>query len=99
MQTSCKIFIAKESNVDDKEITNVPSLGKDLHQIVGEISAGQVETQDGVWKGVTFVDWNRVGNAVARVEHDTRRASRGVQRQHCLDGDVHRLEGQSNGQR
>merc|ERR1711990_1005272 len=34
----------------------VASLGHDLHEVVGQVASGQVETQDGVGKGVTLID-------------------------------------------
>jgi len=68
----------------------VAALRQDLHQVVGEIAAGKVETQDGVRQSVALVDGHRVGDAVARVEHNTGRTTGGVQRQDGLDGDVHR---------
>ena len=67
----------------------VAALGEDLHQIVGEITASQVKTQDGVGQGVTLVDGHGVGDTISRVEHDTCRTTGSVQRQHSLDGDVH----------
>ena len=49
----------------------VASLGEDLHEVVGQVAAGQVETEDGVRKGVTFVDGHGVGDAVPGVQDDT----------------------------
>ena len=67
----------------------VAALGEDLHQVVGEITASQVETQDGVGQGVTLVDGHGVGDTISGVQHNTRCTTRRVQRQHGLDGDVH----------
>jgi len=67
----------------------VSSLGEDLHEVVREVSASQVETQDGVRKGVTLVDGDGVRDAVAGVEDDTGGTTRGVEGQDGLDGDVH----------
>ncbi len=67
----------------------VAALGEDLHQVVGEITAGQVQPEDGVGQGVTFIDGDGVGDTVAGVEHDAGRTTGGVQGQHSLDGDVH----------
>ena len=66
----------------------LPALGEDLHEVVGQVASGQVETQDGVGQGVTLVDGDGVGDAVAGVEHDTGGTTRGVQGQHGLDGNV-----------
>jgi hypothetical protein len=73
----------------------VASLGQDLHQVVCEISSGQVETEDGVWQGITFVDRDGVGDTIAGVEHDTGGTTGSVQGQDSLDGNVHgwRVEG------
>merc|ERR1719391_846281 len=38
----------------------VASLGHDLHEVVGQVASGQVETQDGVGEGVTLVDGDGV---------------------------------------
>ncbi|CAN8002682.1 unnamed protein product, partial [Ixodes hexagonus] len=67
----------------------VAALGEDLHQVVGQVPAGQVQTEDGVGQGVPFVDGDGVGHAVAGVEHDTRGTTGRVQRQDGLDGHVH----------
>ncbi len=46
-------------------------------------------------KGIAFVDGHSVGDTIARVQHNTSGTTRGVQREHSLDGDVHggRVEG------
>jgi len=73
----------------------VTALGQDLHQVVGEITTGQVETEDGVGQSITFVDGDGVSDTIASVEHNTGRTTGGVQRQDGLDSDVHgwRVEG------
>merc|ERR1719385_644417 len=48
----------------------VASLGHDLHEVVGQVASGQVETQDGVGEGVTLVDGDGVGDAIADVEDE-----------------------------
>ena len=67
----------------------VATLGQDLHQVVSQVTPGQVQTEDGVGEGITLVDGYGVGHTVTRVEHDTGGAAGGVQRQHSLDGHVH----------
>merc|ERR1719383_768215 len=67
----------------------VASLGHDLHEIVGEITSGQVETQDGVGKGVTLVDGDSVGDAIADVEDEASGATGSVQGEDSLDTHVH----------
>jgi len=48
----------------------VAPLGEDLHEVVGEVTAGQVETHDGVGQSVALVDGHVVGDAIPGVEDD-----------------------------
>lgn len=68
---------------------SVTAFGQDLHQEVGQVTAGQIETEDGMRQGITLVDWDGVRDAITRVHDDTGGASRGVERENGLDGDVH----------
>merc|ERR1712053_8456 len=67
----------------------VTTLGEDLHHVVGQITAGKIQTEDGVGKGITFVDGDGVGDTITRVEDDTGGTAGSVQGEHSLDGDVH----------
>merc|ERR1712026_247052 len=67
----------------------VASLGEDLHEVVGELTASQVKTDDGVGESVTLVDGDTVGDTVTGVHDDTSGTAGGVQGEHSLDGDVH----------
>merc|ERR1719422_513212 len=67
----------------------VAPLGEDLHQVVGQLTASKVETDNGMGKGVTLVDGDAVGDTVTGVHNDAGGAARGVQGEHSLDGDVH----------
>merc|ERR1712088_1040960 len=67
----------------------VAPLGEDLHEVVGQLTASQVQTEDGVGEGITFIDGDGVGNTIAGVHDDTGGTARGVQREDSLDGNVH----------
>merc|ERR1719401_2455093 len=67
----------------------VTSLGEDLHQVVGEFTASQVKTEDGVGEGITFIDGDGVGDTIAGVHDDTGGTTGGIQGEDSLDGDVH----------
>ena len=54
----------------------VATLGQDLHQVVGQVTTGEVQTKDGVGKGVTLVDGDCVGDTISGVEHNTRGTAR-----------------------
>lgn len=49
----------------------VAPLGEDLHEVVSEVAAGQVETHDGVGQSVALIDGHVVGDAIPGVEDDT----------------------------
>mmetsp|Transcript_76454 Transcript_76454/g.155143 ORF Transcript_76454/g.155143 Transcript_76454/m.155143 type:complete len:451 (+) Transcript_76454:116-1468(+) len=70
------------------------ALGQQLHQALGHVTAGDVDTLDGVGQSVALVDGHGVGHTITRVQHQTGGAARGVQGQHSLDGDVGGLNGE-----
>merc|ERR1719225_892639 len=45
----------------------IASLSKDLHEVVGELTASQVQTKDGMGKSITFIDGDIVGDTITRV--------------------------------
>ena len=67
----------------------VATLGQNLHEIVGQISAGQIETKDGMGKCVALIDGNGVCDTITAVHNNSCCTTRGVQRQHSLDSHVH----------
>merc|ERR1712016_403322 len=67
----------------------VAPLGEDLHQVVGELTASQVQTDNGMGESVTLVDGDTVGDTVAGIHNNTGGTAGGVQGEHSLDGDVH----------
>merc|ERR1711993_42981 len=60
----------------------VASLGEDLHEVVGQLMASQVQTDDGVGESVTLVDGDTVGDTVTGVHDDTGGTAGGVQGEH-----------------
>merc|ERR1711887_287895 len=67
----------------------VASLGEDLHEVVGELTASQVQTEDGVGESITFIDWDGVGYTITRVHDNTSGTSRSVEGKYSLDGNIH----------
>lgn len=67
---------------------SVTTLGQDLHQVVGQVSTGQVQSQDTVRQGETSVNWDNVSDTVTRVQNNTGGSTRRVQGQDSLDVDV-----------
>merc|ERR1712117_541114 len=49
----------------------VTPLGEDLHEVVGQLTASQVKTEDGVGESITFIDGDGVGDTITRVHDNT----------------------------
>merc|ERR1711974_19117 len=77
----------------------VATLSEDLHEVVGELTASQVQTKDGMGKNITLVDGDVVGDTIARVHDHTGGTTRGIEGKDGLDGDVHgrHVEGLEHG--
>ena len=54
------------------------ALKHDLHEVVGEITSGQIETEDGTRQRVTIVDRHEKRRTISNVEEDARSRDRGV---------------------
>merc|ERR1719423_449738 len=67
----------------------VATLSHDLHEVGGQIATSQVHTEDGVGKGVTFVDGDSVCNTITGVEDNTGGTTGSVEGEDSLDGDIH----------
>merc|ERR1711997_813911 len=67
----------------------VASLGEDLHEVVGELTSSQVQTEDGVWESITFIDGDGMGDTITRVHDNTSGTSRSIEGKYGLDGNVH----------
>merc|ERR1712080_341288 len=49
----------------------VSTLSEDLHQVVGQLTSSQVQTDNGVRESVPFIDGDTVGDTVTSVHDDT----------------------------
>merc|ERR1719186_381304 len=67
----------------------VAALSHDLHQVGSQVATSQVQTEDGVGKGVTFVDRDGVGDTITGVQDNTGGTARGVEGEDSLDCHVH----------
>merc|ERR1719268_692903 len=66
----------------------VATFGEDLHQVVGEFTSSKIKTDNGVGKGITFIDGDTVGDPISRVHDNTSGTTRGIEGEDSLDGDV-----------
>merc|ERR1712229_43170 len=67
----------------------VTTLSEDLHEVVGELTASQVQTEDGMGKSITFIDGDIVGDTITRVHDHTGGTTGGVEGKDSLDGNIH----------
>merc|ERR1712240_941203 len=67
----------------------VATLSEDLHQVVGELTSSKVKTDDGMGKGITFIDGDTVGDTITRVHDNTSGTARGIEGEDSLDGNIH----------
>merc|ERR1712209_143604 len=67
----------------------VTTLSEDLHEVVGEFTASQVQTKNGMRKSITFINGNSVGYTIPRVHDNTSGTTRSIKRKDSLDGNIH----------
>merc|ERR1719477_572248 len=67
----------------------VATLSEDLHQVVGELTSSKIKTDNSMWKGITFIDGDTVGDTISRVHDDTSGTARGIKGEDSLDGNIH----------
>merc|ERR1711870_10314 len=67
----------------------VTALSKDLHDVVGELTASQVQTEDGMGKSITFIDGDVVGDTITRVHDHTSGTTGGIEGKDSLDDNIH----------
>merc|ERR1719312_1791947 len=67
----------------------VATLSEDLHQEVGELTSSKIKTDNSVGEGITFVDWDTVGDTISRVHDNTGGTARGIEGEDSLDCDIH----------
>merc|ERR1719154_108869 len=67
----------------------VATLSEDLHQVVGEFTTSKIKTDNGMGKGITFIDWDTVGDTISRVHDDTSGTSGSIEGKDSLDSNIH----------
>merc|ERR1712008_83540 len=67
----------------------VTTLSEDLHEVVGELTASQVQTEDGVGESITLIDGNVVGDTISGVHDHTGGTTGGIEGEDSLDGNIH----------
>jgi len=67
----------------------VATLSEDLHEVVGELTASKIKTDNSMGEGITFIDGDTVGDTISRVHDNTSGTARGIEGEDSLDGNIH----------
>merc|ERR1712018_190454 len=67
----------------------VTTLSEDLHEVVGELTASQVQTEDGMGESVTLIDGDGVRDTITRVHDNTSSTTRSIEGEDSLDSSIH----------
>merc|ERR1712106_374994 len=67
----------------------VTTFCEDLHQVVGQLTSGKVKTDDGMGKGITFIDGDTVGDTISGIHDDTSGTAGSIEGEDSLDGNIH----------
>merc|ERR1712018_1128735 len=67
----------------------ITTLGENLHQVVGELTTSQVQTEDGMGESITLIDGDIVGDTITRVHDHASGTARGIEGKDSLDGNIH----------
>merc|ERR1719154_729164 len=67
----------------------VATLSEDLHQVVGKLTSSKIKTDNGMGKGITFIDGDTVGDTISRVHYDTSGTSGSIEGEDSLDSNIH----------
>ena len=63
--------------------TPQPTL-KNLDEVLSEITPGEIQSQNSMRKGISFVDGHGMGHTISAIEDNTRRATTGIEGQDSL---------------
>merc|ERR1719420_653745 len=67
----------------------VATLSEDLHEVVGELTSSKIKTNNGMGEGITFIDWDTVGDTISGVHDNTSGTTRGIEGEDSLDSNIH----------
>merc|ERR550519_3098080 len=60
-----------------------------LLDVTDNLAVSKIKTDNGVGKGITFIDGDTMGDTISRVHDDTSGTARGIEGEDSLDGNIH----------
>merc|ERR1719483_211990 len=67
----------------------ITTLGEDLHEVVGQLTSSQVQTEDGMGESITLIDGDVVGDTISGVHDHTGGTTGGIKGEDSLDSNIH----------
>merc|ERR1711892_1064250 len=67
----------------------VATLSEDFHEVVGQLTSSKIKTDNGMGKGITFIDWDSVGDTISGIHDYTSGTAGSIEGEDSLDGNIH----------
>merc|ERR1711999_49127 len=67
----------------------VATFCKDLHEVVCELTASKIKTDNSMGESITFIDGDTVRDTITRIHDNTSGTARGIEGEDSLDGNIH----------
>jgi len=83
------IFFDSSYNFEfSRTLESLTGLHQDFGKVSSKISTSEVVSHDSMWKRITFIDWDSVGNSITRINDHTSSSTGGVEGKNSLDRDI-----------
>jgi len=83
------IFFNSSNNFEfSRTLESLTGLHQDFGKVSCKISTSEVVSHDSMWKRITFIDWDSVGNSITRINDHTSSSTGGVEGKDSLDRDI-----------
>jgi hypothetical protein len=82
-------FFDSSNNLEfSRTLESLTGFHQDFGKMRSKISTSEVVSHNSMWKRITFIDWDSVGNSITRINDHTSGSSGGVEGKNSLDRDI-----------
>lgn len=71
-----------------RTLESLTGLHQDFGKVTRKISTSEVVSHNSMWKRITFIDWDSMGNSITRINDHTSGSTGGVEGKDSLDRDI-----------
>lgn len=71
-----------------RTLESLTGFHQDFGKVSCKISTSEVVSHNSMWKRITFIDWDSVGNSITRINNHTSCSTGGVEGKDSLDRDI-----------